>query len=112
MVVLLPGCAAVEKVQQIWPRDHDPAMVSSFITLSVYLDSANCAKKETLADARKEAEWLNRYSEFRSDPQKVSTKAIVDNLDKAINSEVIACQRWLNLTKTRMKIIKEAWSGR
>lgn len=115
LVASLTGCAAIDKVKQVWPRDHDSALVSSYVSLSIYLEKASCAKdskENTLKEARLEADWLNRYAEFRNDPQKISTKAIVDNLEKAINSEAAACQRWLNLSKTRMKIIQEAWSGR
>jgi len=112
LFVLLSGCAAVDKVKQMWPRPHDPALASSFISLSVKLDYINCKDKSGIEEAVKEADWVNRYAEFRNDPQKVSTKAISDNLVKAKEGNETACQRWVNLSKTRMKIIQEAWSGR
>lgn len=108
----LSGCAAVAYVSKIWPKDHDPAMVSSFVNLSIALDGANCEDKQTFKAVQKEADWLNRYAEIRDDPQKVSTKAILENIDKAMAAEAPACQRWVNLSKTRMKIIQQAWSGR
>ena len=109
---ILTGCAAVDKVKQMWPRDHDPGLVSSYVTLSVKLDAIDCKTKNGVEDATKEAEWLNRYAEFRNDPQKVSTKGILDNLTKVKESNEAACNRWVNLSKTRMNIIKQAWSGR
>ena len=108
----LSGCATIAYVSSIWPKDHDPVMAGSFVSLSVVLDKASCSDKASLNDVRKEADWLNRYAEFRDDPQKVSTKAILDNIDKAMAAEGATCQRWVNLSKTRMKIIQQAWSGR
>lgn len=112
LLVLLTGCTALDKVKQIWPRDHDPALVSGLITLSVKLDAVNCKAKTGIEEAKNDADWLNRYTEFRNDPQKVSTKGILDNLVKAKDANEAACNRWLNLSKTRIKIIQQAWSGR
>lgn len=112
VVSLLSGCAAVDKVKEVWPRDHDNALVSGYINLQVSLEKADCAKKDTLVEARKNADWLNRYAEFRNDPQRISTKGIVDNLDKATEGSEAVCKRWINLSKTRMDIIKNSWSGR
>ena len=41
-----------------------------------------------------------------------AAQAIVDNLEKAKKAPELVCDRWLTLSKTRMKIIKESWSGR
>ena len=112
MIVSLSGCAVVEKVKQVWPRAHDPALVSGYVDLEGELSKVNCKEKETIKPAKSKAEWLNKYAEFRNDPQQISTKAIVDNLDKATTASEAVCDRWINLNKTRMSIIKEAWSGR
>lgn len=112
LIALLAGCSTVDKVKQMWPRDHDSALVSSHVTLGLKLDAINCKDKSGIEEAQKEAVWLSRYTEFRNDPQKVSTKGIVDNLAKAKEGNEAACNRWINLSKTRMKIIQEAWSGR
>ncbi len=77
-----------------------------------HLDVVSCKSKESIDPALSKADWLNRYAEFRSDPQRISTKAIVDNLEKAKKAPDLVCERWLTLSKTRMKIIKESWSGR
>jgi hypothetical protein len=111
-VMMLSGCAAIDKVKEIWPRDHDSALVSGFVNLQVSLEKADCSNKETILDAKKHADWLNRYAEFRNDPQRISTKGILDNLDKAIDGSEAVCKRWINLSKTRMDIIKGSWSGR
>ena len=111
-ILLLTGCSTVDKVKEMWPRPHDPVMVSVYVDLEKHLESVSCKSKEGFDPALQKADWLNRYAEFRKEPQRVSTKAIVDNLEKAKKAPELVCDRWLTLSKTRMKIIKESWSGR
>ena len=111
-VLLLSGCSTVDKVKEMWPRPHDPVMVSAYVDLEKHLENVSCKSKESIDPAMNKADWLNRYAEFRSDPQRISTKAIVENLDKAKKAPELVCERWVTLSKTRMKIIKESWSGR
>lgn len=111
-ILLLTGCSTVDKVKEMWPRPHDPVMVSAYVDLEKHLEGVSCKSKEGIDPALHKADWLNRYAEFRKEPQRVSTKAIVDNLEKAKKAPELVCDRWLMLSKTRMKIIKESWSGR
>ena len=111
-VLLLSGCSTVDKVKEMWPRAHDSVMVGAYIDLDKQLEDISCKSKESIEPAIVKADWLNRYAEFRGEPQRVSTKAIVENLEKAKKSPELVCDRWVTLSKTRMKIIKESWSGR
>ena len=111
-VLVLSGCTTIDKVKERWPRPHDPVMVSTYIDLEKHLESISCKSKESIDPAIDKANWLNRYAEFRLDPQRISTKAIVENLEKAKKAPELVCERWVTLSKTRMKIIKESWSGR
>lgn len=111
-VVVLSGCSTVDKVKEMWPRDHDPALVSNYVDLEKNLETVSCKTKENFDPAIQKADWLNRYAEFRKDPQRISTKAILENLEKAKKAPELVCDRWVTLSKTRMKIIKESWSGR
>lgn len=108
-VIALSGCSTIEKY---WPRDHDPAMVTKYVDLEVKLTKVDCASKEGFDGAIKDADWLNRYLNFRGDPQKDSAKLILDNLQKASTSSEAACKRWVNLTNINMNIVKKAWEGR
>lgn len=110
--LLLAGCSTIASVQSIWPRDHDPALVSGYIQLQINLEKVDCVKKDSFTQALADADWLNRYAEFRDDPQKVSTKAVLENLKKASQSGEVACKRWVNLSNISLKTIKESWSGR
>ena len=106
-LVLLSGCSSIDKVKEMWPRAHDPVMVSKYIDLEKQLEDVSCKSKESIDPAMLKADWLNRYAEFRGEPQRISTKAILDNL-----APELVCDRWVTLSKTRMKIITESWSGR
>ena len=110
--LFLSGCSTVDKVKEMWPRPHDPVMVSVYVDLEKQLEGVSCKAKESIDPAYYKADWLNRYAEFRLDPQRISTKAIVESLDKAKKAPELVCERWVTLSKTRMKIIKESWSGR
>lgn len=113
LVSVLSGCAVVEKVSAIWPRAHDPALVSGWVDLDVALSKANCSDRESLEPAIKAADWLNRYSLFRDDPQKITTKLVVENLVKARNTpSEKACETFVRLTIINTKTIKTSWSGR
>ncbi len=111
-VFLLSGCSTVDKVKEMWPKPHDPVMVGAYIDLEKQLEAVSCKSKESIEPAAFKADWLNRYAEFRNEPQRVSTKAILENLEKAKKAPELVCDRWVALSKTRMKIIKESWSGR
>ena len=111
-ILLLTGCSTVDKVKEMWPRAHDPVMVGAYIDLERQLEDISCKSKESIDPVIYKADWLNRYAEFRGEPQRVSTKAILDNLEKAKKAPELVCDRWVLLSKTRMKIIKESWSGR
>ena len=112
LITLLSGCAVIDKVTQLWPRDHDSAMVSKYVDLATSLEKASCDNKSSFDEPIKLAEWLNKYSEFRSDPQTISTTNVVTNLKKAKESSEAACKRWMNLANINMKNLKESWSAR
>lgn len=111
-MLVLTGCSTIDTVKKYWPRDHDSALVSKYVDLEVQLTKVNCETKEGFKQALEDADWLNRYSEFRNDPQKDTTKAIIDNLQKASTGSDTACKRWVNLTNINMKVIKKSWEGR
>ena len=112
IAVSLSGCAVIDKVRDYWPRDHDPVLASMYINLDRELEKASCDKQERFGPLVDAADWINRYAEFRNDPQKVATKNVRDNLEKASTSSEAVCKRYLNLTKINMKLIRDSWSGR
>lgn len=112
LVLSLSGCAAVQKVTDLWPREHDPALVSVYINLEKAVEEAKCNDKASISNSVVLADWLYRYSEFRNDPQQEAVKAIRENLVKAVGSSEAVCNRWLNQVNIKMKIVKNSWSKR
>lgn len=113
IVLLLQGCTAVTLAKKYWPRDHDPALASAYVTAKLDSDRLSCADKSKWDSVIYKAEWLNEYAKFRADPQAESTQAIVDNLNKGRNTQSEkACDIWLDLVKQRLIVLDKAWSGR
>ena len=113
IVLLLQGCTAVTLAKKYWPRDHDPALASAYVTAKLDSDRLSCADKSKWDSVIYKAEWLNEYAKFRDDPQAESTQAIVDNLNKGRNTQSEkACDIWLDLVKQRLIVLDKAWSGR
>ena len=112
LAATLSGCALVDKVKDYWPRDHDAALVSMYINLEREIEAATCGDSVSFVGAINVSDWINRYAEFRNDPQKIATKNVKDNLEKAASASEGACKRYVNLTKINMKLIKDSWSGR
>jgi hypothetical protein len=113
ILVLLQGCTAVTIAKKYWPRDHDPALASAYVTAKLDSDRLSCADKSKWDAVIYKAEWLNEYAKFRADPQAESTQAIVDNLNKGRTTQSErACDIWLDLVKQRLIVLNKAWSGR
>ena len=113
IISLLQGCTAVVLAKKYWPRDHDPALASAYVTAKLDTEKLSCADKSKWDTVIYKAEWLNEYAKFRADPQTESTQAIVDNLNKGRNTQSErACDIWLDLVKQRLVVLNKAWSGR
>lgn len=113
ILMLLQGCTAVTLAKKYWPRDHDPALASAYVTAKLDTEKLSCADKSKWDPVIYKAEWLNEYARFRADPQAESTQAIVDNLNKAQTTQSTkACEIWLDLVKQRLVVLNKAWSGR
>lgn len=113
ILMLLQGCTAVTLAKKYWPRDHDPALASAYVTAKLDTEKLSCADKSKWDPVIYKAEWLNEYAKFRADPQAESTQAIVDNLNKAQTTQSTkACEIWLDLVKQRLVVLNKAWSGR
>lgn len=108
IVVSLSGCSVLD----LWPRDHDPALVTKYVDLQVSLEKATCESKQSFDEPIRNADWLDKYAKFRGDPQVISTTNVLTNLKKAKEASDAACKRWLNLANINMKNIKESWSAR
>lgn len=113
VAMMLNGCAAVTVAKKYWPRDHDPALASAYVTTKLDSGKLSCKDKAPWDAVIYKAEWLNEYAIFREDPQQESTQAILDNLNKGKTTQSEkACEIWLDLVKQRIVVLNKAWSGR
>ena len=113
ILVLLQGCTAVTIAKKYWPRDHDPALASAYVTAKLDSGKLSCKDKNNWDAVIYKAEWLNEYAKFRADPQQESTASIVENLNKGKTTQSErACEIWLDLVKQRLIVLDKAWSGR
>ena len=113
---LLQGCTAVVLAKKYWPKDHDPALASAYVTTKLSTGKLGCGAKknfETWDAVIFKAEWLDEYAKFRDDPQQESTASIVENLNKGKTTQSErACEIWLDLVRQRLVVLNKAWSGR
>jgi len=113
IMLMLNGCTAAVIAKKYWPRDHDPALAGAYVSAKIGAESISCKDKTTWTQTEYQARWLNEYAIFRADPQVETTKAVLENLEKARGTQSEkACEIWLELVKQRLVVLNKAWSGR
>ena len=105
LCLFLVGCSFI-------PKKHDTALATSYVNLSLIMDEINCDEASSIETAIYSAVWMERYAEFRDDPQIKTVSKIITNLESAVDSSPAACERWINLTNIKMKTLKKVWSKR
>jgi hypothetical protein len=115
LTVTLGGCSTVNYVKDIWPRAHDPAMVSLWVDVSYGIDQVNCANKPTgWQDVVEPAAKLAQYTDFRADPQRKNMAGLAEHVKKMAdpaNSKMF-CELGQKTAKDRLKAARTAWEGR
>lgn len=105
-LVLLAGCSLL-------PTPHDSALASGWVQTSQELQRVNCEDRSNWQPLMRQAEFLRGYAEFRSDNQVKSAQGVYDNIVKAqaaVNQRV--CEHNLKLARSRLDVLRTAWSGR
>lgn len=108
-LITLSGCSTIAS---LWPRDHDPVMFDRAISIQIQMNKVNCSNKEwgNLID---NIHHLKVYTEVRKDPQATNIAQLEEATLKAYNSKNEKfCESILNLNKTRIQVIEDAWRGR
>lgn len=97
-------------------KKHDPALVSSYIMLKIAVEDVECIFPETIEDALYNSDYVKEYTLFVNDPQKQTIVNIVKDLelalDASIDNSINACNRFIKLTKLKMKSLDKVWSKR
>ena len=111
---LLTGCAIVQSVKAVWPRDHDPVMVQYWVDTKVALNRVDCAATPTgWADVVVPAKKLAIYTDFRADPQTDNIKGLALHADKmAQGGSTMFCKLGIQTANDRLNIARKAWEGR
>lgn len=110
MILLLAGCSTLA---DYWPTPHDPALAQGWVQVRMEIERVNCDDRSNWQSLLRNAEFVSTYADFRSDNQRRTAAGLLENLTKAQQaSNPRVCVHNLNLAKTRLDILKTAWSGR
>jgi hypothetical protein len=104
--VLLTGCSI------ILPKPHDPVMFDQIVSVQIHVNKINCSNKDwgNLLD---KVNHLKVYTQLRQDPQAPAIAQLEEALTKAYTSKNDKfCDSILNINKTRIDVITDAWRGR
>lgn len=107
--LIVSGCAF------IFPIDHDGQMFGSLVSTKISVDALACEPKEQekWEEAKRNAYYLATYAKLRKDPQAENAEGLVEGLTKAEQSKNVKfCESALRLSKSRVQVISNAWSGR
>lgn len=107
--LIVSGCAF------IFPIDHDGQMFGSLVSTKISVDVLTCEPKDQAnwQEAKRNAEYLAVYTKLRKDPQAENAQGLVEGLTKADESKNVKfCESALRLSKSRVQVISNAWSGR
>lgn len=107
IAALLTGCSV------ILPKAHDPYMLSDLAEIKLIVDNIKCGNENMWGSADMRIEKLEIYTKWRDDPQALALKSLRENLSKARESKNIKfCESLLNINKSRIDVIADAWKGR
>ena len=110
LVLALSGCATVKN---LWPTPHDPALAQGWVQVSLELQRVKCADRTDWSELIRSTEYVRAYADFRTDNQRQTAAGLQDNVRKAhAASNQRVCEHNLSLAKTRLEVLKTAWSGR
>jgi hypothetical protein len=114
LTVVLSGCATVDRIKQLWPRDHDPVLVDRWVSVQMAIEQVNCDSQPTGWERVVEpADHLARLSAFRNDPQAKNLKGLADHARKmSQGGSKTFCNLGKKTADQRLAAAKSAWEGR
>ena len=87
-------------------------MFDHIIAIDIKINKINCSDKQW-GDLIDRVHHLKVYSAVRDDPQATAIDQLESSLLKANSSKNEKfCESILNLQKTRIKVVEDAWRGR
>ena len=110
---LLVGCSTISGMMNV--KEHDPALALSYVDTKISMKEALCEDIITLEDVLFQAEWMYEYTLFVNDPQKITAKNVVKDIEKAIEysfDNIDVCNRFLKLANLKLKTLQKSWGTR
>lgn len=109
VALIVSGCSF------ILPIDHDGQLFGSLVSTKISVEALSCDSKEQSKwdVAVGNAHYLATYTKLRDDPQAKNAAGLEEGLKKAGQSNNVKfCESALRLSKSRIEVISNAWSGR
>jgi uncharacterized protein YceK len=108
-IVALTGCSSIKKY---WPRSHDPVLFDHLVAVDIAVEQVDCDKADW-NKVRAAALHLNRYAEWRQDPQAENLKGLSAHADRmAKGGSKAFCEIGKKTGRARIEAAKSAWEGR
>lgn len=108
----LASCAMMETIEKYWPRDHDPVMFQQLVKLDLAIKRVDCNEPRWISSLYV-VEELERYTEWRGDPQHTNIKQLQAHLHKLDKSKnPVFCKIGQRTATMRVGAVKQAWEGR
>tara|TARA_R100001460_G_scaffold34135_3_gene66453 strand:+ start:145 stop:510 length:366 start_codon:yes stop_codon:yes gene_type:complete len=109
----LVGCTTLKTAFNL--KEHDPTLSLAYVDTKISFDDAYCDEYETLEAALYQSIWMHEYTIFVNDTQKGTAKAIVSDINNALDysfDNVDVCSRFLKLAKLKLKTLQKTWGSR
>jgi len=108
----LSGCSTIDQVKKYWPRDHDPVMFDKLVTLNIDTQNIDCEKPDW-SQVTKVSEQLEKYTEWRKDPQPENIKGLHSHYVRmGKGGSKTFCELGKKTSLMRIDATKSAWEGR
>ncbi len=112
LAAMLSGCAAVDTVKKYWPKSHDPVMFNHLVAVDIAIEQVDCEKPDW-SKVHSTALHLNRYAEWRKDPQAENLKGLLAHAERmSKGGSKTFCEIGKKNGKGRIEAAKLAWEGR
>lgn len=109
---VLSGCAVVDTVKKYWPRSHDPVMFDHLIAVDIAIEQVDCDKPDW-SKVQQAALHLNRYAEWRKDPQQENLKGLSAHADRmSKGGSKTFCEIGKKTGRGRIDAARTAWENR
>ena len=108
-LMIITGCSTIK---QYWPKNHDPVMFDKLVTLNIEIDKVDCEKPDWSKPISIAAE-LEKYTDWRSDPQHNNMKGLKDHVERMSKGGSKAfCEIGKKTALSRIEAANSAWRGR